>query len=81
MTKQKQSRADLHEKKIDSLIKVVQQLLGESDYLKGMATGTLQLVKRMPGYEDALARMTADVEAEEAAKVDELITQDKKLEL
>ena len=79
MDSKKQSRADLQGKKIDALIRVVQQILEENDYLKGMATGTLQLVKRMPDYEDALAKMTKELEAEEKAKVDELT--EKKLEL
>jgi response regulator of citrate/malate metabolism len=81
MDSKKQSRADLQGKKIDALIRVVQQILEENDYLKGMATGTLQLVKRMPDYEEALAKMTEELEAEEKAKVDGLITQEKKLEL
>jgi len=79
MDSKKQSRADLQGKKIDALIRVVQQILEENDYLKGMATGTLQLVKRMPDYEEALAKMTEELEAEEKAKVDKLT--EKKLEL
>ena len=79
MSGKKQSVVELQGKKIEALIRVVQQVLEENDYLKGMATGTLQLIKRMPDYEEALAKMTKELEAEEKAKVDGLT--EKKLEL
>tara|TARA_R110000803_G_scaffold89049_1_gene156169 strand:- start:30 stop:275 length:246 start_codon:yes stop_codon:yes gene_type:complete len=81
MNGKKQSVADLQGKKIEALIRVVQQVLEENDYLKGMATGTLQLIKRMPDYEEALEKMTKELKAEEDAKVNGLISNDKKLEL
>jgi response regulator of citrate/malate metabolism len=79
MSGKKQSVAELQGKKIEALINISKQLLEENDYLKGMATGTLQLVKRMSCYEEALAKMTSELEAEEKAKVDKLT--EKKLEL
>ena len=53
----KQSRTDLLEKKIQALIGVVQQLLDENAYLKDLAVGTLETVKLMPGYEDAIEQL------------------------
>jgi len=79
MKGKKQSRADLQDKRIEALIRIAQQTLDENAQLKGMANGTLQLVKRMPGYAEALVKMTEDHEAEEKAKVDKLT--EKKLEL
>ena len=59
MKGQKQSRIDLLEKKVDALIKVVQQLLDENAYLKDLAVGTLETIKQMPDYEDALEKLKA----------------------
>lgn len=54
MSKQKQSRADLQGKKIEALIGVVKQLLEENNFLKDLAVGTLEIVKNMQGYNEAL---------------------------
>jgi len=56
MTGQKQSRVDLLEKKIEALIRVVQQLLDENAYLKDLSVGTLETIKLMPNYEEAIER-------------------------
>lgn len=53
----KQSRTDLLEKKIQALIGVVQQLLDENAYLKDLSVGTLETVKLMPGYEEAIEQL------------------------
>ena len=70
MKGQKQSRTDLLEKKIDALIKVVQQLLDENAYLKDLAIGTLETIKLMDDYEDAIEKLRAKV-AEERSKAEE----------
>ena len=72
MTGQKQSRADLQDKKIEALIKVVQQLLDENTYLKDLAVGTLQTVKKLPGYEKAIEQLKQQLAEEpgEAEKAD-----------
>ena len=66
----KQSRTDLLEKKIDALIKVVQQLLDENAYLKDLAVGTLETIKLMDDYEDAIEKLKTKV-AEESSKAEE----------
>ena len=66
----KQSRTDLLEKKIDALIKVVQQLLDENAYLKDLAVGTLETIKLMDDYEDAIEKLRTKV-AEERSKAEE----------
>ena len=66
----KQSRTDLLEKKIDALIKVVQQLLDENAYLKDLAVGTLETIKLMDDYEDAIEKLKEKV-AEESSKAAE----------
>ena len=54
MKTQKQSRTDLLEKKVQALIGVVQQLLDETAYLKDLAVGTLETIKQMDDYEQAI---------------------------
>ena len=66
----KQSRTDLLEKKIDALIKVVQQLLDENAYLKDLSVGTLETIKLMDNYEDAIEKLKEKV-AEESSKAAE----------
>ena len=66
----KQSRTDLLEKKQQALIKVVQQLLDENAYLKDLSVGTLETIKQMPDYEDAIEKLKTKV-AEESSKTEE----------
>ena len=70
MKGQKQSRTDLLEKKIDALIKVVQQLLDENAYLKDLSVGTLETIKLMDDYEDAIEKLRTKV-AEGRSKAEE----------
>lgn len=74
MKGQKSSRVDLLEKKIKALIGVVQQLLDENAYLKDLAVGTLETIKLMPDYEEAinklkenLAKKSSETEKTDAA--------------
>ena len=57
MKNQKSSRVDLLEKKIQALIGVVQQLLDENAYLKDLAVGTLETIKQMPDYDEAIEKL------------------------
>ena len=61
MRSQKSSRVDLLEKKIQALIGVVQQLLDENAYLKDLAVGTLETIKQMPDYEEAIEKLKTQV--------------------
>ena len=70
MKGQKQSRTDLLEKRVDALIKVVQQLLDENAYLKDLSVGTLETIKLMDDYEDAIEKLRTKV-AEERSKAEE----------
>ena len=76
MTKQKQSRIDLVEKKIEALIRVIQQLMDENAYLKDLSVGTLETVKLLPGYQEAIDKLKENLAKEEEDK-----PQEKKLEL
>ncbi len=70
MNGKKQSRTDLLEKKVQALIGVVQQLLDETAYLKDLAVGTLETIKQMDGYEQAIEDLKKKM-AEESSKAKE----------
>ena len=57
MKGQKQSKTDLLEKKIEELIRVFQQILDENAYLKDLSVGTLETIKLMPNYEEAIEEL------------------------
>ena len=73
MKTQKQSRTDLLEKKVQALIGVVQQLLDETAYLKDLAVGTLETIKQMDDYEQAIEDLKKKM-AEESSKAKEVNT-------
>ena len=70
MKGQKQSRQDLLEKKVTALVNVVQQLLNENTYLKDLSVGTLEAVKLMPGYDEAIEQLKEKVKEEKETKLD-----------
>jgi hypothetical protein len=57
----KQSKADHQAKQIQALINVVQQLLDETAYLKDLAVGTLETIKCMPDYDEAIEKLKEQV--------------------
>ena len=69
MKGQKQSRQDLLEKKVQALINVVQQLLSENTYLKDLSVGTLEAIKLMPGYEEAIEQLKEKIKEESETKL------------
>jgi hypothetical protein len=58
--------------KVEALSRVMQQIINEITNLRDLSIGTLETLKNMPGYNDAIEQLKADV----IAKSDE-----KKLEL
>jgi beta-phosphoglucomutase-like phosphatase (HAD superfamily) len=70
MKGEKQSRQDLLEKKVQALINVVQQLLSENTYLKDLSVGTLEAIKLMPGYEEAIEKLKEKIKEESETKLD-----------
>ena len=73
MSKEKQSRADLQDKKIQALIAVIQRILDENAYIKDLAVGTLETVKLMPDYDTAIEALKVKIESEK--EVEEKIIQ------
>ena len=67
MKGQKQSKTDHQAKQIQALINVVQQLLDETAYLKDLAVGTLETIKCMPDYDEAIEKLKEQVTKQEQA--------------
>ncbi len=44
--------------KVEALVRVLQQVIDEQQHLTALASGTMQALKLMPGYEDAIKTLT-----------------------
>ena len=69
MKGQKQSRTDLIEKKLDAQNRIVEHLLNELSNMRDLAIGTLETLKLMPGYENAIKKLQTKF-AEESSKAE-----------
>lgn len=68
--------------KIEAMARVMQQFIYEQDNLRTLSVGTLETVKLLPGYEDAIKEMTEKAKAQAAMKQIEADEQkEKKLEV
>ena len=47
--------------KVESLTRVIQYIIQESNHLRELSVGTLETLKLMPGYEDALEKLKEDL--------------------
>ena len=47
--------------KVDALSRVMQQIINEITNLRDLSIGTLEALKNMPGYNDAIEKLKADV--------------------
>ena len=69
-------------KKIESLTNVVQFLMNEVNHLRELGVGSLETIKLMPGYEDAIndlkKQMEENVEQKQKAKQNGTIKSDTK---
>ena len=54
--------------KVDALVRVLQQVMNEQQHLTTLAAGTLETIKLMPGYEDAITILTNKAKEELEAK-------------
>ena len=68
--------------KIDAQNRVLQQLINEIMHLRELGVGTLETLKLMPGYEDAIEelkkKMEEEVKEKQKAKANGTIKQDSK---
>ena len=47
--------------KVDALSRVMQQIINEITNLRDLSIGTLETLKNMPGYNDAIEKLKTDV--------------------
>ena len=68
--------------KIKSMTNVVQQLINEVTHLRELSIGTLETIKLMPDYEDAIEaikkQMEENIKEKQKAKQNGIIEQDTK---
>ena len=68
--------------KIDAQNRVLQQLINEIMHLRELGVGTLETLKLMPGYEDAInelkTKMEEEVKEKQKVKANGTIKQDSK---
>lgn len=61
--------------KVEALVRVLQQVMNEQQHLTVLAAGTLETLKLMPGYDDAIKSMTEkakdEVETKKQLEIDE----------
>ena len=55
--------------KIEALIRVLQQTVEEQQHLTTLASGIFATIKLMPGYDDAIASLTAKATEKPVEKV------------
>jgi spore maturation protein CgeB len=58
----KESKLIEMQNKIKSLTNVIQQLINEITHLRELSIGTLEAVKLMPGYQDAIDTLKKQME-------------------
>jgi peptidyl-tRNA hydrolase len=57
--------------KVDALIRVLQQVMNEQQHLTTLAAGTLEVVKLLPGYDEAIKQVTEKVNEQSKKQEDE----------
>ncbi len=57
--------------KIKALTNVVQHLMGELEYVRTLAIGTMETIKHMDDYEDALGKLKEKSKQEEDGVVEQ----------
>jgi hypothetical protein len=74
----KESKLLEMQNKIASLTRVIQQMINELNILSTTAMGTLEAVKLMPGYKEAIEELKIKAEELEKEKKDGIIEQNTK---
>jgi|TARA_B100000900_G_scaffold355178_1_gene324290 hypothetical protein len=57
MKAKKLGRVEQLEKKMHSCTQLIEQLLRQNTYLRDLAVGTLETIKLMPDYEEAIQKL------------------------
>ena len=68
----KESKLIEMQKRIEILGNLTQQIMQQMEHLKDLSIGTLETLKRIPGYEEALEDMKTDFLKNKKEKKDEV---------
>ena len=67
--------------KIDALTRVMQQVIYDVNETKDLSRGTLEVLKKLPGYKKAVDELKTEIEKVQEIKKTAEVKQDKKLDL
>jgi len=67
--------------KIDALTRVMQQVIYDVNETKDLSRGTLEVLKKIPGYKKAVDELKAEIEKVQEIKKTVEVKPEKKLEL
>ena len=62
----KQSKADHQAKQIAAIINVVNHLMQEIEHLRNLSVGTLETIKCMPDYDEAIKKLQEQIKENES---------------
>jgi hypothetical protein len=51
--------------KLDAIVRVLQTVMDEQQHLTSLSVGTLQAIKLMPGYDEAIKQLTEKAKEKE----------------
>jgi hypothetical protein len=67
--------------KIDALTRVMQQVIYDVNETKDLSRGTLEVLKKVPGYKKAVDELKTEIEKVQEIKKTAEVKQEKKLDL
>ena len=67
--------------KIDALTRVMQQVIYDVNETKDLSRGTLEVLKKIPGYKKAVDELKTEIEKVQKIKKTAEVKQEKKLDL
>ena len=67
--------------KVDALTRVIQQIIYDINETKDLSRGTLEVLKKLPGYKKAVDELKTEIEKVQEIKKTVEIKQEKKLDL
>mgnify|MGYP003655780306 FL=1 len=67
--------------KVDALTRVIQQIIYDINETKDLSRGTLEVLKKIPGYKKAVDELKTEIEKVQEIKKTAEVEQEKKLEL
>ena len=67
--------------KVDALTRVIQQIIYDINETKDLSRGTLEVLKKIPGYKKAVDELKTEIEKVQVIKITGEVKQVKKLAL